>query len=260
MDTNRLTFGSMMGERPVRRVPGCLCLEQRLVPGFRASGLTTSGQLPYHNAVKATLSSLFERHPELISCRSHVEAAFERLADCFRKGNKLLVCGNGGSAADSEHIVGELMKGFQSRRPLPDARIAGLRALFGSEGESIARRLQGALPAISLVSQTSLATAITNDVSADMVFAQQVFGYGRPGDVLIAISTSGNAENVINATRVARWLDVGTIALTGGGGTLRDIAEIVIAAPAGETARIQEYHLAIYHALCAAVEDELFPA
>ena len=205
------------------------------------------------------ISGLFEQQTELIPCRSALEAAFEALKSCFQAGNKLLICGNGGSAADTEHIVGELMKGFRSRRSLPEAQRAKLRTLYGSDGEEIARRLQGALPAISLVSQISLATAVTNDVSADMVFAQQVFGYGRPGDALIAISTSGNAANVINAVKVARALDLKTIALTGLGGTLKELVEISISAPGGDTSRIQEYHMAIYHSLCAALEAELFP-
>jgi len=205
------------------------------------------------------ISALLERRAELIPCRSALEAAFEALKSCFQAGNKLLICGNGGSAADTEHIVGELMKGFRSRRPLPESEVAKLRTLYGSDGEEIARRLQGALPAISLVSQISLATAVTNDVSADMVFAQAVFGYGRPGDALIAISTSGNAANVINAVKVARALDLKTIALTGQGGTLKGLAEISISAPGGDTARIQEFHMALYHSLCAALEAELFP-
>jgi len=211
-----------------------------------------------HDA-RTHFSALFEQRAELIPCRSSLEAAFEALTSCFRAGNKLLICGNGGSAADTEHIVGELMKGFRSRRPLPEADVARLRELYGNNGEDIARRLQGALPAISLVSQISLATAVANDVSADMVFAQQVFGYGRPGDALLAISTSGNAPNVINAVKVARALDVKTIALTGEGGALKELTEISINVPGGDTARIQEYHMSIYHTLCAALEAELFP-
>ncbi len=211
-----------------------------------------------HDA-RTHFSVLFEQRAELIPCRSALEAAFEALTSCFRAGNKLLICGNGGSAADTEHIVGELMKGFRSRRPLPEADVARLRELYGNNGEDIARRLQGALPAISLVSQISLATAVANDVSADMVFAQQVFGYGRPGDALLAISTSGNAPNVINAVKVARALDVKTIALTGEGGALKELTEISINVPGGDTARIQEYHMSIYHTLCAALEAELFP-
>ena len=205
------------------------------------------------------ISDLFERRTELIRCRSALEAAFEALKSCFQAGNKLLICGNGGSAADTEHIVGELMKGFRSRRPLPEADVSKLRTLYGSDGEEIARQLQGALPAISLVSQISLATAVTNDVSADMVFAQAVFGYGKPGDALIAISTSGNAANVINAVKVARALDLKTIALTGEGGALKELVEISISAPGVDTARIQELHMALYHSLCAALEAELFP-
>lgn len=204
-------------------------------------------------------AALFEQRGELTPCRSALESAFEELKGCFRGGNKLLICGNGGSAADTEHIVGELMKGFRSRRPLHEPQVDKLRELYGAEGEAIARKLQGALPAISLVSQISLTTAVANDVSAEMVFAQQVFGYGRPGDVLLAISTSGNALNVINAVRVARALELKSIALTGEGGALKELTEISIIVPGLDTARIQEYHMAIYHTLCAALEAELFP-
>jgi D-sedoheptulose 7-phosphate isomerase len=208
---------------------------------------------------ETVFSALFGQRPELTACRSSLEAAFQALTACFRGGNKLLICGNGGSAADSEHIVGELMKGFRSRRPVPEGRVAGLRRLYGEEGGRIAGNLQGALPAISLVSQISLCTAITNDVSADMTFAQQVFGYGRKGDALIAISTSGEAANVINAVKVARALQLRTIALTGQRGTLGEIAEIAIGVPGEDTARIQELHMVVYHALCSALEAELFP-
>lgn len=208
--------------------------------------------------VQNIFEQTLKRHPELRPCRDQMEETFAVLRDCYRQSGKLLICGNGGSAADSEHIVGELMKGFLKPRPLPETEIGRLRKLYGSDGEKIARRLQGALPAISLVSQISLCTAITNDVSADMVFAQQVFGYARPGDALIGISTSGNAENVINAVKVARALDMRTIALSGEGGTLKELAEIAISVPGSETARIQELHMAVYHALCAALEAELF--
>jgi phosphoheptose isomerase len=202
---------------------------------------------------------VFEARPELISCRGAIEASFKTLLTCFRGGNKLLVCGNGGSAADSEHIVGELMKGFRRRRPAAEPLVDRLRTLYGEEGEKIARSLQSALPAISLVSQVSLATAVANDVSADMVFAQQVFGYGREGDALIAISTSGNAANVINAVKVARALSLRTIALTGPGGALGEIVEFPIHVPGEDTARIQELHMNVYHAVCAALEAEIFP-
>jgi phosphoheptose isomerase len=209
--------------------------------------------------VRPIFEQTLKQQPELGLCRDQIEEAFMVLRECYRQSGKVLVCGNGGSAADAEHIVGELMKGFRSRRPLPETDIAKLRKLYGSEGEKLARRLQGTLAAISLVSQSSLCTAITNDVCADMVFAQQVFGYGRAGDALIGISTSGNAANVINAVKVARALNLKTIALSGKGGTLKDLAEITISVPSSETARIQELHMSIYHALCAALEAELFP-
>lgn len=208
--------------------------------------------------VQTIFEQTLKQHPELKTCRDQMEEAFAVLRDCYRQSAKVLVCGNGGSAADSEHIVGELMKGFRSSRPLPETEIARLRKLYGNDGEKIGRSLQGALPAISLVSQISLCTAISNDVSADMVFAQQVFGYARPGDVLIGISTSGNAANVINAVKVARALDMRTIALSGQGGTLKQLAELTIGVPGSETARIQELHMAVYHALSAALEAELF--
>ncbi len=204
-------------------------------------------------------SALFSTSPELTSCRDALEAVFETLIACFRGGNKLLVCGNGGSAADTEHIVGELMKGFRHSRPVSADQIEKLRSLYGTEGERIGSKLQGALPAISLVSQTSLATAVANDVSPDMVFAQQVFGYGSEADALIAISTSGNSVNVINAVKVARALNLRTIALTGPSGTLSEIAEFPIRVPGHDTARIQELHMAVYHTVCTALETALFP-
>lgn len=207
---------------------------------------------------RTRFSTLFEMHSALAPCRRSVESAFEALASCFRAGNKLLICGNGGSAADAEHIVGELMKGFRSRRPLTETDVARLRNRYGAEGEVIAQQLQGALPAISLVSQTSLCTAFANDVSADMMFAQQVFGYGKSGDTLFAISTSGNSSNVINAVKVAGALDLRTIALTGEEGSLKEIADISICAPGDDTSRIQEHHMVLYHGLCAALEAELF--
>jgi D-sedoheptulose 7-phosphate isomerase len=191
--------------------------------------------------------------------RPAIERAFQLLVDCFSRGGKVLVCGNGGSAADSEHIVGELMKGFRLRRPIPEETAGRLRSAYGEDGALLAERLQGALPAISLVSQTSLGSAILNDLSGDLVFAQQVYGYGVAGDVLIAISTSGNARNVLAAARVARVRGLAVIGLTGkAGGALKDLCDLALRAPATETHEIQVFHLRIYHTLCAMVEAELF--
>ncbi len=188
-----------------------------------------------------------------------LQRAFQLLADCYRRGGKVLVCGNGGSAADSEHIVGELMKGFRRRRPIPAATAERLRAAYPEDGALLAERLQGALPAISLVSQTSLGSAILNDLSGDLVFAQQVYGYGVPGDALLGISTSGNARNVLQAVRVARVQGLATIGLTGkDGGALKDLCDVTLRAPAAETHEIQLFHLRLYHTLCDMLEAELF--
>jgi len=205
------------------------------------------------------LADLFDRRPELIPCRSSLQTAFAALEACFRGGNKLLVCGNGGSAADSEHIVGELMKGFRSRRTLPEPRVERLRRLYGEEGATIALRLQGALPAISLVSQVSLCTAISNDVSSDMVFAQQVYGYGAKGDVLLALSTSGKAKNVLYAVITAKALGLISIGLTGRSDSpLSELCDATIRVPAEDTAEVQEHHTKVYHHLCAVLEAEFF--
>ena len=208
------------------------------------------------------VQEIFERfaaaRPELRQCVDSLRGAFETISGCFRRGGKLLVCGNGGSAADSEHIVGELMKGFRFRRPLGAEDRDSLSRSFPEEGPRLARQLQGALPAISLVSQVSLSSAVANDMSPDLVFAQQVYGYGRPGDALMAISTSGNAANVLNAARVARAFGLQSVALTGSGGSLGGLCDVVISAPGGDTAEIQENHQRLYHVLCSLLEAEFF--
>jgi phosphoheptose isomerase len=209
--------------------------------------------------VNPVLENLLDRYPALVESRPAIERAFEIIAGAFGAGGKLLLCGNGGSAADSEHIVGELMKGFASRRPIPEATKRRLAEVFGPEGAYVAANLQGALPAISLVSQTALQTAIANDVAADMAFAQQVYGYGQSGDVLLAISTSGNARNAIHALQVARILGLHTIGLSGlDGGKMAPLCEVLICTPGRSTAEIQEYHLPIYHALCLMLEEAFF--
>lgn len=195
------------------------------------------------------MKELLERYPDLNFCKAEIENALALMLDTYKKGGKILVCGNGGSACDAEHIVGELMKGFKSPRKVTDERIS----------PDLREKLQGALPAISLNSQTGLMTAITNDIDADMIFAQQVYGYAKENDLVIGISTSGNSQNVVKAIRVAKDLGVKTIALTGKtGGILKGIADITICAPATEIYKIQEYHLPIYHYLCAEIEKELF--
>lgn len=205
------------------------------------------------------LHTLVSRYPELTACLPDIQAAFDLLRATFQRGGKVLVCGNGGSAADSEHIVGELMKGYRLPRPLPDKTRRQILEAWPEEGAYLADHLQGALPAISLVSQTALLSAFANDVAADMVYAQQVYGYGRPGDALIAISTSGNAANVLHAVQVGRALGLGTIGLTGReGGRLKAVCDVTIRVPADSTPAIQERHLPIYHTLCALLEEAFF--
>jgi len=206
------------------------------------------------------ISALLQRYPDLTPVAGAVTAAADRLITCYRAGGKVLLCGNGGSAADAEHVVGELMKGYQSRRPVPKTLRQALEAAYPTEGAYLADHLQGALPAISLVSQTALLTAIVNDIAGDMIFAQQVYGYGRPGDVLIAVSTSGTSANVLHALRVARAIGLTTLGITGRtGGRLSPLCEVAICVPHDDTPEIQERHLAIYHALCAVIESALFP-
>jgi D-sedoheptulose 7-phosphate isomerase len=195
------------------------------------------------------LASLLARYRVLEACEKELIAAFELLAAAYKNGNKLLVCGNGGSAADSEHIVAELMKGFLKRRPISAEQVAQLEKSGGASGKTIAGRLQGTLAAISLPSQMSLL----------MVFAQQVYGLGRPGDVLLAISTSGTSKNVCNAVIVARAFGLKSIALTGkSGGDLASLADVAIKVPADNVAEIQELHLPVYHWLSTELEAEFF--
>jgi D-sedoheptulose 7-phosphate isomerase len=206
-----------------------------------------------------SLDPLIAKYPDLAVCRAEIQAAGELLLACFRGGGKLLVAGNGGSAADSEHIVGELMKGYLRQRPVPLEVRQRLAAAWPGRGDYLADHLQGALPAISLVSQTALMTAFANDVAPDMLFAQQVYGYGRPGDALLAISTSGNASNILHAVQVARALGLRCLGLTGrSGGALKALCDLTVCVPAEGATAVQERHLPIYHALCAFLEAEFF--
>lgn len=192
---------------------------------------------------------LYERYPNLNICRNEIEKALESMIETYRNGGKVLVCGNGGSAADSEHIVGELMKGFLQKRKVEDERIpAKLR-----EG------LQGALPAISLPSQSALLSAFANDVDPKMMYAQLVYGYAGKNDLVIGLSTSGNSENIVNALEVAKAVGIKTIALTGKKESrCSQIADVTIRVPAIETYEVQELHLPVYHYLCAQVEKLVF--
>ena len=202
---------------------------------------------------------LIERYPALKPCEQDIARALTMLCDAYSRGNKLLVCGNGGSAADAEHIVGELMKGFLHPRPLPAGEKAKLADVGGDVGARMADLLQRPLAAVSLVSSVALATAFANDVAPELTFAQQVYGLGVPGDVLVAISTSGTSKNIVCAVVAAKARGVQTIGLTGGtGGRLKELCDVCIVAPSSVTHEIQEYHLPIYHCLCAAVEQHFF--
>ena len=205
------------------------------------------------------IEQLISKYPDLEPCAADIQAAFEILRDCYRRGGKVLTCGNGGSAADAEHIAGELMKGYLLKRPISNEMRLKLTDTVPENELYLSGALQGALPAISLVSQTSLISAIANDTAADMVFAQQVYGYGQAGDVLLGLSTSGNARNVLHAMQVARALGMRTIVLSGRtGGMLKPVCEVCIRVPADSTPAIQERHLPIYHTLCAMLEEEFF--
>lgn len=203
------------------------------------------------------LDYLTRRYPLLTVCRHSIVQAFLLLRESFFSGGKLLVCGNGGSAADAEHISGELMKGFIKKRPIPLKLQSKLESMDAGTGWT--RKLQGGLPTIPLTVNGGLSSAIVNDQASELIFAQQVLGYGRHNDSLWALSTSGNSENVVKAVCVAKALGLKTIGLTGaGGGKLKEICDVTIQAPAQRVYQIQELHLPIYHALCAMLEEEFF--
>lgn len=209
----------------------------------------------------ATVDELITRYPALSVCREDLVAAVRLLCDGYHGGHKLIVCGNGGSASDSEHIVGELMKGFLLPRKLGPEMAKRMHEVCPEEAEYFLENLQGALPALSLVNQVALNTAFANDQAPDLSFAQQLLGMGNEGDVLLAISTSGNSTNVIYALQMAKVKGVKTIALTGkSGGKIhsRGLADVTIRVPDDETFRIQEYHLPVYHMFCIAAENEFF--
>ena len=214
------------------------------------------------NSTAKKISELIERYPALEICRADLISATEKICSCFSAGNKILICGNGGSAADSLHIVGELMKGFNLPRKIETFDknfVEQAEKLFPADVDCFKKNLQCALPAISLVGEISLSTAVANDNAADFIFAQQVFGLGKRGDILLAISTSGNSANVLYAAKVAKILGLEIISLTGRtGGKLKNISDVTICAPADSAYTIQEFHLPIYHALCIAAENEFF--
>lgn len=205
------------------------------------------------------LDTLLARYPALEGCRADIAAAFDLLAGSFERGGKLLVCGNGGSASDSEHIVGELMKGFCRPRPVSPAAAEALRAADPALGPFLAEHLQTPLPALSLTGHPALSSAFQNDVVPELGFAQQVFGYGAAGDVLLGISTSGGSRNVLFAAVAARSRGLSVIGLTGAaGGRLAQYCDVCIRVPETETFKVQELHLPVYHCLCLMLEERFF--
>ena len=205
------------------------------------------------------LNLLTERYPILEPCRDSIIDAYKIMETCYESDHKLLIAGNGGSAADSEHIAGELMKRFMTPRPISEEMAEKLKAIDPVRGENLARNLECGLMAIPLVAHEAMTTAYINDVDGLGVFAQQLFGFGRKGDVFLGISTSGNSQNVLSATVVARALGIRIIGLTGrDGGELAKVADVAVRVPETETYRIQELHLPVYHCWCMMLEDHFF--
>jgi len=203
------------------------------------------------------ITKLYQNYPELEPMNDKIKQALDELTACFAGGGKLLLCGNGGSCADCEHIAGELMKGYLLKRPLTAEEKQALQAA-GDTG-ALAQKLQRGLPSLVLTGLPALSSAFLNDVDGSMIYAQQAFAYARKGDVMIGISTSGNARNVCMAAIAVKARGGRVIGFTGeGGGTLAQYADILLNVPVTETYRVQELHLPLYHALCAEVEDAMF--
>jgi len=210
-------------------------------------------------AVIDIFDDLFIRYNKLSSIRENIYGAYCLLRNTFESGNKVLICGNGGSAADSQHIVGELMKRFVKKRPIPKEIANKLLEIDELKGINMVSKLESGLPAIALTTHEALTTAYNNDVDSKLSYAQQLLGYGKTGDCLIAISTSGNSENVLNAAVLAKAMGISVLGLTGStGGELAELAEVSIIVPVEETYKIQEYHLPIYHCLCMMLEEYFF--
>ncbi len=204
-----------------------------------------------------SIDLLIGRYPKLVNCRADLLRMLDLLCGGFRRGGTLFTCGNGGSAADADHIVGELAKGFLKKRPVPRELREALAAV--PDGEPLADGLQGGLPAVSLHSQSALLTAFANDCDPSLVYAQALYALARPGDMLLAISTSGNSHNVVNAAKLAKARGVTVLALTGETPSmLSDLADCAVRVGDKETYRVQELHLPVYHWLCAGVEETFF--
>ena len=204
-------------------------------------------------------NDLKKRYPALLSVRDDLFTAFKCLSNSFTKGGSLYICGNGGSAADGEHIIGELMQPYKKDRPIPKEFSDALFAAYPQDAEYFRKHLKGALPCYCLSSFTGFCTAYINDHSADMVYAQEIYGYGKPGDVLLGITSSGSSKNVVNALKVADTAGIDTIMLTSEKAINVPVARcIIIRVPGTECCPVQELHLPVYHALCEMLELNLF--
>lgn len=204
-------------------------------------------------------NELLERYPALTVCRESILETHKMLTECYRNGGKLLIAGNGGSAADSEHIVGELMKSFRFNRRINHSFECEMKKQFGLEGQALTNKMEGALSAIPLTSMPALTSAFSNDVDAAVGFAQMLYGYGNKGDVFIGITTSGNSRNILYALMTAKAKGIHSVALTGQtGGKALELCDVAICVPSESTFAIQEYHLPVYHALCAMLEADFF--
>ena len=215
--------------------------------------------MPLEQRLYKHIDLLLKRYPVLETVKQDIVDAYMLMADCYQNGGKLLIAGNGGSAADAEHIVGELMKKFKIKRPVSAELAAKLCSVDSVRGPILAKNLEQGLPAIALVAHEALSTAFINDVDGQQVFAQQLLGFARPGDVFVGISTSGNSQNIMAATVVARALGVKVVGLTGAkGGELSATADVCVKVPETETYMVQELHLPIYHCWCLMLEDKFF--
>lgn len=211
------------------------------------------------NNLKKHIDLLISRYPQLENIKQDIIKAYLIIEDCYKKGGKLLIAGNGGSASDSQHIAGELMKGFRLKRPVPEGFARKLTEIDPLIGKELAENLQCPLTAIPLTAHEALSTAYINDVDGLGVFAQQLFGFGTKGDVFLGISTSGNSQNIIKAAVTAKAMGISIIALTGeNGGRLAETADAAVKAPSRETYMIQELHLPIYHCWCLMLEEKFF--
>lgn len=205
------------------------------------------------------LNQLFGRYNKLRFLEPEIKKAAEMIINCYKSGGKLLICGNGGSSSDSGHIAGELMKGFKKKRPLDAALQEKIKSFSREYGEMPAKMLQQGLPSISLSAHTDLLTAILNDIHGDLIYAQQVTGYGKEGDILMGLSSSGNSKDILYAVIVAKAMGLKTIGLTGAsGGKMKTQLDILINVPETATDLVQEYHLPVYHAICEMVEEAFF--